>query len=163
MCFHCLFFFFFWLFYNHFGKQYVVQDKRNTRAPVASCSIAAFGTFWHGYKTFLSNLTPGWPQLIPHDLWLLQYNTIWAWVPLTTFGCHMVFLSNLIPGWHWLSLHDFWPHQCTTLRSRVLSTKSGGHRTFLRQFKPWLTPMWPLTPGMHFTLVKGSSYQLWWP
>ena len=26
---------------------------------------------------------------------------------------------------------------------------------------PWLTSAWPLTPAMHYTLVSGSSYQLW--
>ena len=25
---------------------------------------------------------------------------------------------------------------------------------------PWLTPAWPLTPAMHYALVRGSSYQI---
>ena len=36
----------------------------------------------------------------------------------------------------------------------------------LSLFDPWLpqvTPAWPLTPAMHYALVKGSSYQIWWP
>ena len=24
-----------------------------------------------------------------------------------------------------------------------------------------MTPAWPLTPAMHYTLLRGSSYQIW--
>ena len=27
---------------------------------------------------------------------------------------------------------------------------------------PRLTPAWPLTPAMSYTLIRGSSYQIWW-
>ena len=45
-------------------------------------------------------------------------------------------------------------------------TKVGGHRAFLRYFTSgWtrLTPAWPFTPAMSYTLIRGSSYQIWWP
>ena len=28
---------------------------------------------------------------------------------------------------------------------------------------PGLTPAWPLTPAMSYTLIRGSLYQIWWP
>ena len=52
------------------------------------------------------------------------------------------------------------------LRSRVLLTKFGGHRVYLSKLAPtWpqVTPTWPLTPAMHYTLVRGSSHQIWQP
>ena len=83
-----------------------------------------------------------------------------------------MFLANLLyffccksiwpvvdPSW---PLHDLWPQQCITLWSRVLPTKFGGLRAFLSNLTsgwPWLTPTWPLTPPMHYTQVRGSSYQ----
>ena len=53
-------------------------------------------------------------------------------------------------------------HWCITLWSGVLSAKFGGHRAFLRNLIsgwPWLTP----APEMSYTLIKGSSHQIWWP
>ena len=26
-----------------------------------------------------------------------------------------------------------------------------------------MTPAWPLTPAMHYALVRGSSHKIWWP
>ena len=60
-------------------------------------------------------------------------------------------------GW---PLHDLWPQQCITLWSGVLPTKFDGLRTLLSKLIPtWpqLTPTWPLTPIMHYALVRGSS------
>ena len=56
-----------------------------------------------------------------------------------------------------------WPltQWCATLWSEV-----GGHREFLRNLPsgwPRLTPVWPLTPAMSYTLIRGSSCQIWWP
>ena len=61
-------------------------------------------------------------------------------------------------GWH------LRPQQCITLRSRVLPTKLGGLVTFLSNSNsawPQLTPSWPLTPSIHYTLINGSFYLLW--
>ena len=60
--------------------------------------------------------------------------------------------------------HDLWSHQWITLCAGVLSTKFGGHRGLLSNMTSgWpLIPIWPLTPAMHYTLVRGSSYQIWW-
>ena len=52
------------------------------------------------------------------------------------------------------------------LWSWVLPAKFGGHRAFVIKLTPtWpqLTPSWPLTPAMHYALVRGSSHQVWWP
>ena len=52
------------------------------------------------------------------------------------------------------------------LWSRVLLTKFSGHRVYLSKLTltwPQLTPTWPLTPAMHYTLVRGSSHQIWQP
>ena len=79
------------------------------------------------------------------------------------FGGHRAMLSKLTPTW---PLHEIRPQQCITLWSGVLPTKFGGHRALLRKLTPtWpqLTPTWPLTPAMHYTLVRGSSHQIWWP
>ena len=91
-----------------------------------------------------------------------------------TPGGHTAFLANLRlvdPSW---PLEDLWPHQCITLWSGILSTnwsgilptKFGGHRTLLSNLTPgWprMTPAWPLTPAMHYALVRGSSHKIWWP
>ena len=40
------------------------------------------------------------------------------------------------------------------------------HRTLLSNLTPGgplMTPAWSLTPAMHYTLVRGSSHQIWWP
>ena len=40
------------------------------------------------------------------------------------------------------------------------------HMALLSNFTsgwPWLTPAWPLIPAMSYTLIRGSSYQIWWP
>ena len=58
----------------------------------------------------------------------------------------------------------FW--QWVTLWSGVLPTKFGGYTAFLSNLTsgwPWLTRAWPLTPAMHYALVRDSSYQFWWP
>ena len=66
-------------------------------------------------------------------------------------------------GW---PLHDFRLQQCITLQSVALPTKFGFHRSFLSNLTPgWprLTSAWPLIPPMYYSLVSGSSYQIWWP
>ena len=50
--------------------------------------------------------------------------------------------------------------------SGILPTKFGGHRALLSNLTPgWprMTPAWPLTPAMHYALVRGSSHKIWWP
>ena len=50
--------------------------------------------------------------------------------------------------------------------SGILPTKFGGHRALLSNLTPgWprMTPTWPLTPAMHYALVRGSSHKIWWP
>ena len=86
--------------------------------------------------------------------------------PLITLSSHMAFLANVTSGWPSWPVQDLWPHQCFTLWSGILSTKFGGHLAFLRNLTsagPQLTPTWPLTPAMHYALVRGSSHQIWWP
>ena len=90
---------------------------------------------------------------------------LWSGVLSTKFGGHRAFLSNLTPTWPWLT--PTWPltQQCITLWSGVLPTKFGGHRALLSKLTPtWLqlTQAWPLTPAMHYALVWGSFYQIWW-
>ena len=105
----------------------------------------------------------GWPV---HDLWPQQYITLWSWVLPTKFGGHRAFLSNLTLVDPWWPLHDLWPQQCITLWPGVLPTKFGGHRALLSKLTPtWpqLAPTWPLTPAMHYILVRGSFHQIWWP
>ena len=106
------------------------------------CSI---GYIWWSY-TFLSNCPLVDPLLPLVAIW--HFYAILPWVDLS-----------------W-PMQDLWPHQCIALWSGVLSTKFGGHRAFLRNLTsgwPWLTPAWPSTPTMSYTLIRGSSYQIWWP
>ena len=58
-----------------------------------------------------------------------------------------------------------WPltQHCLLLWSGVLPTKFGGHRAFLINLIsswPRMTPAWPLTPAMHYALVRDSSDQM---
>ena len=80
----------------------------------------------------------------------------------TKFDGQRAFLSNLTPGW---PLHDLWPKHCTTLRSRVLPTKVGSDRAFLSNLTPgWpLHDLWPQQCITLWSLVRDSSYQIWWP
>ena len=62
-------------------------------------------------------------------------------------------------GW---PLHDLWLQQYITLHSGALPTKLGDQRTLLNNLTPgWprLTSAWPLTPAMHYSLVRGF-YQI---
>ena len=59
-------------------------------------------------------------------------------------------------------LRDLWLQQCITLWSGILRTKFDSHREYLSNLTsgwPKLTPAWPLTPVMHYTLFRGSSCQ----
>ena len=70
------------------------------------------------------------------------------------------FLSNLTSGW---PQYDLWPQHCIMLWSGFFLT-NGCHRAFLSNLTsgwPQLTPAWPLTPAMHYALVRDSSYQIW--
>ena len=105
----------------------------------------------------------GW---LVHDLWPQQCITLWSWVLPTKFGGHRALLSKLTPTWPELTLHDLWPQQCIMFWSGILPTKFGGHRALLSNLTPgWprMTPAWPLTPAMHYALVRGSSHKIWWP
>ena len=108
-------------------------------------------------------LDPGWPL---HDLWPQRCISLWSGVPPTKFGGHRALLSKLTlldPIW---PLHDLWPQQCITLWSEILPTKFGGHRAFLSNLTPgWpqMTPTWPLTPAMHYAVVRSSTHQIWQP
>ena len=118
-----------------------------------------------GHRALLSELTPNWPQLTP----------IWPLTPSNVLCSGQgFFLANLVAIGHCLAnwplfdpswpLHDLWPQQCVTLWSDILTTKFGGHRAFLSNLTPgWpqVTPAWPLTPAMHYALVRGSSHQIW--
>ena len=124
----------------------------------------ALPTKFGSHRAFLSNLTSDWPCLTP--AWPLPQLciTLWSVVLPTKFGIYRAFLSNVTSGWPWLT--PAWPltQQCITLWSKALSTKFGSHRAFLSNLTsdwPCLTPAWPLTPAMHYTLVRGPSYQIW--
>ena len=117
---------------------------------------------WH-FWAILPLVNPSWP--LP-DLWRHQYITLWSWVRPTIFGGHGAFLRNLTSGWPFLICTWPWPQQCIMLWSWVLSTIFGGHRALLSKLTPtWpqLTPSWSLIPAMHYTFIRDSSYQIWWP
>ena len=42
-------------------------------------------------------------------------------------------------------------------------THTHTHRVWYFNNYFWLTPAWPLTLSMHYTLVWGPFYQIWWP
>ena len=110
----------------------------------------SFNKIWWPSREFLMNLTSGWPWLTP------------AW-PLTPAMCYTLIRPLVDPSW---PQYDLWPQQCVTLWSGVLPTKFGGHTAFLSNLTSgwlWLTPAWPVTPTMHYALVRGSSQQIWWP
>ena len=71
-------------------------------------------------------------------------------------------LPLLDPSW---PRHDLWPQHCIMLWSGILlpNLVATGHISNLTPTWPRLTPTWPLTPAMHYALVGGSSYQIWWP
>ena len=84
----------------------------------------------------LSDLTPGWPQLIPTWPLTPEVHCIWSKVLTSKFGCPRALLSNLTSGG---PLHDLWPQKCIIFQSGVLPTKFGGHWAFLEQFDCWMT------------------------
>ena len=106
-------------------------------------------------------LGSGWPL---HDLWPQQCISLCSGVLPTKFGGHRALLSKLtLLDLNW-PLHDLWPQQCITLGSGILPTKFGGHGAFLSNLTPgWpqMTPSWPLTPAMHYALVRGPTHQIW--
>ena len=102
-------------------------------------------------------LDPRWPL---HDLWPSNAcHCVQGFFPPNWWSLGK--LTLLDPSW---PLHDLWPQQCITLWSGILPTKFGGHRAFLSNLTPgWpqMAPTWPLTPVMHYTVVRGSTHQLW--
>ena len=117
---------------------------------------------WH-FKAILPLVEPSWPCKTFDPS--MHYTLVWG--PFYQFwrlqGIFKEFDPQVDPGW---PVHDLWPQQCITLWSGILPTKFGGHRAFLSNVTPgWprITPAWPLTPAMHYTLVRGSSHQIWWP
>ena len=119
------------------------------------------------HMAFLSNFNSGWPQLtFARPLTPSMHHTL-AWGPFYHFwwpqGISKEFDLWLTSGW---LVHDLWPQQCITLWSWVISTKFGGHRALWSKLTPsWpqSTPSWSLTPAIHYTLVRDSSHQIWWP
>ena len=119
------------------------------------------------HMAFLSSFTHGWPQMTLARLLTpsMHYTLVWGdfyqiWRPQ---GISWGIWTLVDPGW---PMHDLWPQQCTMLWSWILPTKFGGHRALLSKLTPdWpqLTLSWPLTPAMHYTLVRDSSHQIWWP
>ena len=111
-----------------------------------------------------------------------QCTTLWSGALLTKFGSPWAFLRQIDP---WMTFDPRWgrfenmptnlvgpsptpmpTQQCIKLWPGVLPTKFGDHRTLLSILTPdWpqLTPTWPSTPAMHYTLVRGSFHQIWWP
>ena len=125
--------------------------------------LGSFLPIFGGHRAFLRNLTSGWPWLT--RAWPLTLAIHYALVmgPSHQIWWPQGIVKQLDPSW---PLHDLWPQQCITLWSVILPTKFGGHRAFLSNLTPgWplMTPAWPLTPAMHFTLARGSSHQIWWP
>ena len=146
-------------FLNHFTLGWLQLAPARPLVPSMHCTLV-WGPFYQIWwpQGILRNLTsdPSWPL---HDLWPQQWVTLWSGALPTKFGGHTSFLSNL-------TLAD----PCMTLNpsnaSGILSTKFGGHRAFLSNLTPgWpqMTPAWSLTPTIHYTLVRGSSHQIWWP
>ena len=107
------------------------------------------------HMVFLSNLTSGLPRLTPsRPLTPSMHYTLACFL----FPCQIWWpqgiLRYLTSGW---PLHDLWPQQWVTLWSGVLPTKLGGNTAFLMHLTsgwPRLTSAWPLTPTMHYTLVR---------
>ena len=118
------------------------------------------------HRAFLSNMTSGWPRLTPS--WPLTsaiHYTLVRGFFLPNFVVR-AFVRNLIYGWPSWPLHDLRLQQCITLWTGILPTKFGSHRAFLHNLTsgwPWLTPEWPLTPVMHYTLEWSSCNQIWYP
>ena len=111
------------------------------------------------------------------DLWLTPADPCMTFDPNNAlcsgqgfFPPNLVAIGHCQTSWPLLDpswpLHDLWPQQCSTLWSGVLPTKFGDHRALLSKLTPtWpqLTPTCPLTPAMHYSLVRDSSHQIWWP
>ena len=89
------------------------------------------------------------------------------------FSSQGLFLSNFVTIAHSWAI---WPlaDRCMTFDPSItlhfgqgfFFTKFSCHRTFLSNLTtgwPQLTPAWHLTPTIHYILVSGSSYQIWWP
>ena len=119
-------------------------------------------TKFGGHRACLRNVTSGWPQLTfawpltpaMHYV-LVRGSSHQIWWPLGI-------VKQIDPSW---PLHDLWPQQCITLWSGDLPTKFGGHRALSSKLTPtWpqVTPLCPLTPAMHYALVRDSSNQIWW-
>ena len=155
----------FWLL-QVISKQYVifVWSQIVPAWPLTQQCIALWSgvpyTKLGGYRAFLSNFTFRWLWMIP------------AW-PLTSSMCYILVMGSSDQIWRPYAclsiLTSCWsrmtpdPALCYIL-VRVLSIKFDCHRAFLgypTSGWPWLTPAWPLTPTMHYTLVRGSSSQIW--
>ena len=101
---------------------------------------------------------PGWKL---HDLWPSSIHYILArGFSYLKFGTHGPFQSN------WPLLDPDWP--CMTFDPSIalhFCQEFGSHRAFPSYLTPgWpqLALAWPLTPTMHYTSARGSSYQIWW-
>ena len=59
-------------------------------------------------------------------------------------------------------MHDLWSHQRSKLFKRFFlpTLVAIGHSWTMTPIWPWLTPAWHLTPSMHYTSVKDSSYRV---
>ena len=96
-------------------------------------------------------------------LWSTPYYPCINFKPSNVLHCSQGFLlPNLVAIGDFLTIWPLvdsgWP--------QLTPTEFGGHRAFLKNATsgwPRLTPAWPLTPAMSYTLIRGSSYQIWWP
>ena len=120
-------------------------------------------TKFGGHRALLSKLTPADPYMTFDPNNALHSGQEFLPSNLVAIGHCWANWPLFDPSW---PLHDIWPQQYIMLWSGVLLTKFGGHRVYLSKLTPtWpqLTPTWPLTPAMHYTLVRGSSHQIWQP
>ena len=96
---------------------------------------------------------PAWPLTPVISYTLIRISSYQVWRP---YGiCKQFDLFD--PSW---PVHDLWPQQRIKLWSGVLPTRFGGHGSFLSKLTlvyPQLTPAWPVTPAMLYTLVRASS------
>ena len=124
-------------------------------------------TKFGGHRALLSNLTPGWPRMTP--AWpltpamhyaLVRGSSHKIWWPkdiarqidpyLTPADLYMTFDPNNAVR----SGQGFFPPNLVAI-GHLLSN--------LTPTWPQLTPIWPLTPAMYYSLVSDSFHQIWWP
>ena len=129
-------------------------------------SSGVLPTKFGSHRAFLSNLTPLVDPVFPCMTFdhsnALHFGQGFFLPNLVA----TVFLSNLTPDWPKMTpvgLHDLWYHQCTSLWSWIFlpNLVAVWH---LWSIWPLVNPDWPLhdlwPPTMHYSFVRGSSYQI---